>query len=91
MSFFNFNFFGGLDRVGHSFAYVAHLLFLRDVWIRTQSAAVASWCATDWATHPSTKPNIPHPITSYSRRVCPVASRSSPAAVAALQKTFFLE
>jgi hypothetical protein len=26
---------------------------LRDVWIRTQSAAVASWRATDLATHPS--------------------------------------
>jgi hypothetical protein len=32
-------FFGGLERVGHSFADFA---FLRDVWIRTQSAAVAS-------------------------------------------------
>ncbi len=30
-------FFGGLECVGHSFAYVAHLWFLRDVWIRTQS------------------------------------------------------
>ncbi len=29
------------------------MIFLRDVWIRTQSAAVASWCATDLATHPS--------------------------------------
>ncbi len=47
-------FFGGLECVGHSFAYVAHLWFLRDVWIRTQSAAVASWRATDLATHPST-------------------------------------
>jgi hypothetical protein len=25
----------------HSFAYVAHFVFLRDVWIRTQRAAVA--------------------------------------------------
>jgi hypothetical protein len=46
-------FFGGLECVGHSFAYVAHLWFLRDIWIRTQSAAVASWRATDLATHPS--------------------------------------
>jgi hypothetical protein len=49
-------FFGGLECVGHSFAYVAHFWFLRDVWIRTQSAAVASWRATDLATlatHPS--------------------------------------
>jgi hypothetical protein len=46
-------FFSGLECVGHSFAYVAHLRFLRDVWIRTQSAAVANWRATDLATHPS--------------------------------------
>ncbi len=45
-------FFGGLECVGHPFAYVAHLWFLRDVWIWTQSAAVASWRATDLATHP---------------------------------------
>ncbi len=45
-------FFGGLECVGHSFAYVAHLWFLRNVWIRTQSAAAASWRATDLATHP---------------------------------------
>ncbi len=43
---------GGLECVGHSFAYVAHLWFLRDVWIRTQSAAVASKRATYLATHP---------------------------------------
>ncbi len=48
--FFTF-FFGWLECVGHSFAYVAHLWFLRDVWIGTQSAAVASWRATDLATH----------------------------------------
>jgi hypothetical protein len=47
-------FFGGLVWVGHSFAYVAHLWFLRDVWIRTQSAAVASGCATNFATNPYT-------------------------------------
>jgi hypothetical protein len=51
-------FFGGLECVGHSFAYVAHLWFLRDVWIRTQSTAVASWRATDLATHPSNYINI---------------------------------
>jgi hypothetical protein len=27
--------------------------FLRDVWTRTQSAAVVRWLATDLATHPS--------------------------------------
>jgi hypothetical protein len=26
-------FFGGLEFVGHCYAYVAHFLFLRDVWI----------------------------------------------------------
>ncbi len=59
--FFCIFFDDGLECVGHSFAYVAHLWFLRDVWIRTQSAAVASWRATDLATHPSnlaTHPSI---------------------------------
>jgi hypothetical protein len=28
-------FLGGLDCVGHSFAYVAYFVFLRDVWIQT--------------------------------------------------------
>ncbi len=28
-------FFGGLECVGHSFAFVAHFVFLRYVWIRT--------------------------------------------------------
>ncbi len=41
-------FFGGRECVGHSFAYVAHFVFLRDVWIRAQRAAVAS---TNLATH----------------------------------------
>jgi hypothetical protein len=50
-AFFYLYLFGGLECVGHSFAYVAHLWFLRDVLIRTQSAAVASWRATDLATH----------------------------------------
>jgi hypothetical protein len=31
--------FGGLECVGHSFAYVGHLVFLREIWIRTQRAA----------------------------------------------------
>jgi hypothetical protein len=44
-SFFVY-FFGGQECVCHSFAYVAHLVFLGDVWIRTQRAAVASRCAT---------------------------------------------
>ena len=39
-------FFGGLECVGHSFAFVANFVVLRDVWIRTQRAAIASSCAT---------------------------------------------
>ncbi len=35
----------------HYFAYVAPLVFLRDVWIRTQRAAIARRCATNLATH----------------------------------------
>ncbi len=37
--FFIYILFGGLQCVGHSFTYVAHFVFLRDVWIRTQRAA----------------------------------------------------
>jgi hypothetical protein len=40
-------FFGGLECVGHSFAYVAHFVFMRDAWIRTQRAVVASRCAAN--------------------------------------------
>ena len=47
--FFLYIFFGGLECVGQSFAYVAHFVFLRDVWIRTRSAAGASRCATNLA------------------------------------------
>ncbi len=36
-----------LECVGHSFAYVAQSWFLRDAWIRTQSAAIASGRATN--------------------------------------------
>jgi hypothetical protein len=32
-------------------AFVAHFIFLRDVWIRTQRVAVASRRATNLATH----------------------------------------
>ncbi len=32
--------FFGLEWVGHSFAYVAHFVILRDVWIRTQRATI---------------------------------------------------
>ncbi len=55
---FFFFFFGGLECVGHFFAYVAHFVFLRDVWIQTQRAAVASRRATNLATH---LPKLSHP------------------------------
>jgi hypothetical protein len=45
-----FIFFGGLECVGHSCAYVAHWIFLKDVWIRSQRSAVAIRCATNLAT-----------------------------------------
>jgi hypothetical protein len=50
-SFCLFFFLGGLECVGIPFAYVAHLVFLRDVLIRTQRVAVASGCATNLDTH----------------------------------------
>jgi hypothetical protein len=40
-----------VECVGHSFAYVAYFVILRDVWIRTQRPAVASMRATNLATH----------------------------------------
>jgi hypothetical protein len=47
-------FFRGLECVGgHFFAYVALFVFLRDVWIQTQRAAVASRLATNLTNHPS--------------------------------------
>jgi hypothetical protein len=39
---FFYIFFGGLQCVIHCFAYVAHFVFLRYVWTRTQRATVAS-------------------------------------------------
>ncbi len=47
-----------LEYVGHSYAYVAQYVVLRDVWIRTQRAAVASRRATNLATH---LPLLRHP------------------------------
>ncbi len=52
-------YFGGLKCVGDTFAFVAHFVFLRDVCIRTQRAAVASRHATNLATRlPLTLPPI---------------------------------
>ncbi len=42
-------FFGRLECVGHSFAYVVHFVFFRGAWIRTQRAAVASRRANNLA------------------------------------------
>jgi hypothetical protein len=47
--FFFCVFFGGLECDGRFFAYVAHFIFLRDVWIRTQRSAVARRLATNLA------------------------------------------
>ncbi len=54
-----FIFLVGLSVLAISFDYVAHFLCLKDVWIRTQSDAVASVRVTKRsfhvsATHPST-------------------------------------
>jgi hypothetical protein len=59
-------FFSGLECVGHSFAYVAHLWFVWDVWIRTQSSAIASWRATDLATHPSYLATHPSNLATHT-------------------------
>jgi hypothetical protein len=45
------NVFGGLEWVGHAFAYIAHLVFLRYVWIRTQRAAAANRRTVNLVTH----------------------------------------
>jgi hypothetical protein len=50
-SIFFVYFLGGLECVGHFFAYVAYLKLLKDVWIRTQRAALASRRATNLVTH----------------------------------------
>ncbi len=50
--------FGGLVCVDPSFAYVAHLWFFSNVWIRTQRAAVASRRATNLATHLPASTNL---------------------------------
>ncbi len=44
------HYFGELECVGLSFAYVDHFVFLRDVWIRNQRVALANRRATNLAT-----------------------------------------
>ncbi len=55
--------------VGHSFAYVAHFVFLRDVWIRTQRAAIACRHVTNLATHP---PNSEEFLSQLRPRLRPL-------------------
>jgi len=50
------SFFGGLEFVGYFFAYVAHFVLWRDVWIRTQRASKQ---ARYQLSHPS--PLLSHP------------------------------
>jgi hypothetical protein len=45
------NIFSGLEWVGHAFAYVAHLVFLRHFWIRIQTAAEANRRTVNLVTH----------------------------------------
>ncbi len=70
--FFYIIVFGCLECVGHSFfvAYVAHYVFLRDVWIRTQRAAVAGG-ATRLPTHPSPYfPTFSRQQACKNQRIC---------------------
>jgi hypothetical protein len=73
------HFFGRIECVGHSFANVAHFVFLRDVWIRNQRAAVASrryqlsHPSPYLAKHLSSKPNSSgiFPLPIFSTDTCP--------------------
>jgi hypothetical protein len=58
-------FFGGLECVGHFYVYVAHFVFLRDVWIQTQRAPVASRCATKLSTHLPTETLIHQKLAKW--------------------------
>jgi hypothetical protein len=70
-------FFGGLQCVGNSFAYVAHFVFLRDVLIRTQRAAVASRRVT-LTTHLPVWCSLSVPVKSNVVSMLQVASLVSP-------------
>ncbi len=60
---FLFKFLGGLEHVGHSFSYVAHFVFLRDVWVKTQRAAMASMRTTHLATQlPNLATHLPEKV-----------------------------
>jgi hypothetical protein len=57
-NFFYYTYFWRLQYVGHSFACVAHFVFLRDVWIRTRTKR-AGWRASNLATHLPTATHLP--------------------------------
>jgi hypothetical protein len=60
--------FGGLACVGRSFAYICCPISncLRDVWIRTQRAAVASMCAQPPISLPNIVTHLPHQLSRPS-------------------------
>ncbi len=61
--------FCGLECVGHSFAYIAHFVFLKIVRIRNQRAAVVSRFAAKLATHLPSNHSLlltKHPSSSWS-------------------------
>ncbi len=72
MALFFVYFLGGLECVGHSFAYIANFVFLRDVCIRTHKAVVASMRTTNVATH---LPNLAAHLPSYIFFPLPVFQR----------------
>ncbi len=65
-----FVYFWALGCVGHSFAYVTHFVFLRDVWIRTQRAPVASRRAANLVTYLPNLATHLHYETSYMKMIC---------------------
>jgi hypothetical protein len=61
-------FFGVLECVGHSFAYVAHFVFLRYVWIRTQN-----FCRSKQAPY-----QLSHPSPKLATHLPKLATHASP-------------
>ncbi len=57
-------------RACHSFPSVAHFVYLGNVWIRTQRAALASRCSTNVATHlPNFWNSIPQVFLQYNVKI----------------------
>jgi hypothetical protein len=61
-----------LECVGHSFAFVTHFDFLRDVCVLTQRAAEARRCSTNLATHLPILHLTSHPSYMVSYNICTV-------------------